>query len=66
LGYVGREASWAWPELSLNPQETYIALLKASRGFDDPKLRASVAAYSLEYPAVRESLMSPSVAVREH
>ncbi len=59
LGYAGKESSWAWPELSLQPEDLYMSLLEASYGYDDPEIRASAVAYVAKYPDLQQTLISP-------
>ncbi len=58
-GYAGREKDWQWQEISMNTQDLYDALLRASRGYHDPALSDKAAIYSQTYAKARINLITP-------
>ncbi len=57
--YAGREKDWKWQEISMNTQDLYDALLRASRGYRDLALRDKAALYSQTYARARINLITP-------
>lgn len=57
--YSGHESDWKWQEISMNKQDLYDALVRASQGFRDPTLSAKAAVHATDFVAERINLTVP-------
>ncbi len=58
--YSGRESDWKWQEISMDKQDLYDALLRASQGFRDPSLSAKAAVHAQDFASARINLIVPA------
>lgn len=57
--YAGREKDWTWQEIDMNTQDLYDALLRAARGYNDPRLSEKAMLYRDRHAAARTNLFTP-------
>ena len=64
--YAGHEGDWRWPEIAMNKDDLYEALLRAAWGFDDPALDAKADIYRKTYASARINLIYPPLPAKGH
>jgi hypothetical protein len=58
--YSGRETDWKWQEISMDKEDLYDALVRASQGFRDPALSAKANIHAADFAPARINLTVPA------